>query len=121
MRGWVAVVDLDQFFQTSKRVRLDFGRIAEVAVGTIQGAIGVGVASVVLGIADIPIALLGGLANFGGDFVAVLAGLPAVLATASWQQTLAFINAAGVAGYVAAVAIVLVTLYIINLGVRRLG
>jgi len=112
------VVDWSQF-TTDGGTQIDFGRVAEVGVGTVFGAILTGWVSVILGLADLPIALLGGLADFGGRVVAIVAGLPAVIIERGFAAAVPFVLDAGVAGFVVAVVIVLATLYSIEWVVSR--
>lgn len=70
-----------------------------------------GFVSVVLGIADIPIALLGGLADFAAAVVTVVAGLPSVIVESGFSAAVPFVVESGPAGFVVAVGIVLVTLF----------
>jgi hypothetical protein len=114
------VVDLSQFL-TDGGTRIRFGRVAEVGVGTVFGALFTGVASVVLGLADVPIALLGGLSGFLGDVIGVIAGLPAVVIASGFEAAVPFVLEAGIAGYVVAVGIVLVTLYAGEVVISRVG
>jgi len=112
------VVDLRDFL-TDGGTRIDFGRVAEVGVGTVFAAIFTGVVSVVLGLADVPLALLGGLAEFLEAVVAVVAGLPAVLVERGFAASVPVVLDAGPAGYVVAIAIVLVTLYVAEVVISR--
>jgi hypothetical protein len=112
------VVDLSQFL-TDGGTRIRFGRVAEVGVGAVFGAIFTGFASVVLGLADIPIALLGGLASFAGDVIGVVAGLPATIVSSGFSAAVPFVLEAGPAGYVAAIGIVLATLYTVEWVISR--
>lgn len=114
------MVDWSQFFRDGG-TRLNIGRVTEVGVSTVFGAIFTGVASVVLGLADIPLALLGGFADFIGRLVSVLTGLPALVVRGSWNEAIAFVMDAGIAGYVVAIAIVLASTYVIAWGVNAVG
>jgi hypothetical protein len=78
-----------------------------------------GVVSTILGLFDIPIALLSGLANFGGRVVTVVAGLPAVIVERGFAAAVPFVVDAGPAGFAAALGIVLVTLYIVEGVINR--
>jgi hypothetical protein len=106
------VVDWSQFL-TNGGTRIDFGRVAEVGVGTVFGAVFTGIVSVLLGLVDIPLALLGGLTNFLADVVGIVAGLPAVIVERGWAAAIPFVLEAGPAGYIAGLSIALVTLYVI--------
>jgi hypothetical protein len=72
-----------------------------------------GVVSVVLNLADIPIELLSGLAEFLGQVVFVVSRFPVLFIRSGFQEALPFVQEAGIAGYIAAVSIVLVTLYVV--------
>ena len=114
------MVDLSQFL-TDGGTRIRWSRVSEVGVGGVLGAIFTGVASVILGIADVPIALLGGLSSFAGELLAIVAGLPAVIVSSGFRGAVPFVLEAGIAGYVVAIAIVLVTLYIVEEVISRVG
>jgi len=104
------VVDLRQFL-TDGGTGIDFGRFAEVSVGTVAAAVFTGVTSVVLALFDIPLALLGGFTDFLEDVVAVVAGLPAVIVERGFAAAVPFVVDAGIAGFLVALSIVLLTLY----------
>jgi hypothetical protein len=112
------VVDWSQF-TTDGGIRIDFARVAEVGVGTVISAVFTGWVSVVLGLADLPLALLGGLTDFGGRVIAVVAGLPAVIIERGFAAAVPFVVEAGIAGFLVAVAIVLGTLYSVEWVVSR--
>lgn len=112
------MVDWSQF-TTDGGTRIDFARVAEVGVGTVFAAVFTGWVSVVLGLADIPLALLGGLADFGGQVVAIVAGLPAVIIERGFAAAVPFVLDAGIAGFLVAVVIVLGTLYSLEWVVSR--
>lgn len=114
-------IDWRQFFQSEDGVFLDFGRIAEVGIGTIFGAFFTGATSLVLGVVDIPIALLGGFGDFLAVLVDVLVGVPTLILRGAWADTVPFILDAGIAGFVVALGIVLLTLYILTWGVNQIG
>lgn len=78
-----------------------------------------GLASIILGIFDIPIALLSGLASFAGDVVTVVAGLPSVIVESGFAAAVPFVVDSGPAGFIVAVGIVLVTLYVVAEVVSR--
>ncbi|WP_226023218.1 hypothetical protein [Halomicrobium salinisoli] len=68
-----------------------------------------GVVAVLLSLADVPLSLLGGLANFSGRFIGLVAGFPAALARGGWAGATQYVLEAGIAGYVFAIVIVLAT------------
>jgi len=111
-------MDLSQFLGADG-VRIRFSRVAEVGVGAVFGAILTGMASVVLALFDIPIALLGGLADFLGAVVNILAGLPAVIVEQGFTAAVPFVLDAGPAGFVAALAVVLPGFYLSSWVVSR--
>ncbi|MBO4248377.1 hypothetical protein IL252_11185 [Halomicrobium sp. IBSBa] len=111
------MVDWRQFFRADG-YRLDFGRIAEVGVGTVASAVFTGVVSVILGLADLPISLLSGLADFLGRFVDVRILAPEVV-QAAFASAGDFVRQSGPAGYIVALGIVLVTTYVIAEVVSR--
>ena len=112
------MVDWSQFL-TNGGTRIDFGRVAEVGVGTVFGAVFTGIVSVLLGLVDIPLALLGGLTNFLATVVEIVAGLPAVIVERGWTAAIPFVLDAGPAGYVAGLSIALMTFYVIAQVVSR--
>lgn len=112
------MVDWSQF-TTDGGIRIDFARVTEVGVGTVFAAVVTGWVSVILGLADIPLALLGGLADFGGQVVAIVAGLPAVIIERGFAAAVPFVLDAGIAGFLVAVVIVLGTLYSLEWVVSR--
>jgi hypothetical protein len=114
------VVDWDQFL-TRGGTRIDFERVAEVGVGTVFGAIFTGVASVILGLADLPLALLGGLVDFNRQLIGVVAGLPAVIIERGFAAAVPFVLDAGIAGYLVAIVVVLATFYSLEWVVSRVG
>lgn len=78
-----------------------------------------GWASIILGIADIPISLLGELARFGGAVVEVIATMPALLLRGAWGEAATLVESSGAAGFVVAIGIVLATLYTLSWVVSR--
>jgi hypothetical protein len=114
------VVDWSQFL-TNGGTRIDFGRVAEVGVGTVFGAVFTGIVSVLLGLVDIPLALLGGLTDFLGRVVGIVAGLPAVIIERGFLAAVPFVLDAGIAGYALAVGVVLLTLFSLEWVVSRVG
>jgi hypothetical protein len=114
------VVELRDFL-TDGGTRIDFESVATTGVGAVFGAIFTGVASVVLGLADVPLALLSGLSDFLGAVVGVVAGLPSVIVSSGFAAAVPFVLDAGPAGYVVAIVIVLATLYVAERVVSRVG
>jgi hypothetical protein len=87
-------------FQTPR-----FGRLANVGIGATFGAFLTGVTSLILGLFDIPISLLGGLGEFLATVVRLLVTLPGVLLEEGFLASWFFIIQAGPAGLVVALAI----------------
>ena len=114
------MVDLSRFL-TDGGTRIRFGRVAEVGVGAVFGALFTGVASVILGLADVPLALLSGLTGFLGDVIGVTAGLPAVIVSSGFRGAVPYVLEAGIAGYLVAIVIVLATLFTAEWVVSRVG
>jgi hypothetical protein len=100
---------------------IQWGNLLRMVFGGAVLAYFSGIVSVILGIFDIPIALLSGLASFGGEVVAVLAGLPVVIVESGFAAAVPFVVDSGPAGFVVAVAIVLVTLFVVAEVVSRVG
>jgi hypothetical protein len=97
----------------------DFGRLTQVGIGATFGAFLTGVTSLVLGIFDIPIALLGGLGEFLARVVAVVIGLPGVLVEEGFLATWMFIYEAGPAGLPVALGIGLAAVFVFRWVVSR--
>lgn len=89
----------------------DFGRIAQVGIGATFGALLTGLTSLVLGIVDVPIALLQGLGDFLARVVFVLVETPGVIVEQGFLAAVPFIIGAGPAGLVVAIAVGLVAAY----------
>lgn len=110
------MVDLRRFLD-GYTIRWDRVGLAVVGAGIyayLQGA-----AAVLLSLADLPIALLSGLANFLGTLVETAVALPAVIITRGWQAAAQVVLDAGIAGFLVAISIVLVTLYVVALVVNE--
>lgn len=88
-------------------------RLGRTLVGAVFGAIFTGWASIVLGVADLVIRPLEWLAGFLGTLVEVLVGTPARLVEESFDGAVAFVLDAGPLAFVFAVAIVMLTLYVV--------
>lgn len=71
-----------------------------------------GIVSIILGIADIPIALIAGLGNFLGEVVTVMVRLPAVIIRSGFSAAVPFVLGSGLAGFAVAVGIVLLTVFV---------
>lgn len=97
---------------------VQWGRLARTLVGGVFGAVFAGWASVVLGVADLVIRPLEWLASFGGRLVEELVGIPARLVEASWAGAVEFVLEGGPFAFAFAVAIVLLTLYVVVRVVR---
>jgi hypothetical protein len=111
--------DLSEFFRSDEYTFLDFGRIAEVGIGTVIGAFFSGATALILALFDIPINLLAGLAGFGGEVVNIVVGIPAVLVDRGFVASVPFVLEAGPAGFVAALAVVLPPLFVLSWVVSR--
>lgn len=94
-------------------------RLARTLVGATFGAFFVGWSSIVLGLADLVIRPLEWAASFGGRFVEVTASTPARFVEASFTGAVEFLEGTGPLGFVLAVGIVLLTLYVVVRVVRR--
>ena len=101
--------------------RIRWRRLGEVSVGATIGAVLSGVASTVLALADVPIALLGGLTSFYGDLIEVVVGTPAVIVERGWLATVPYVLDAGPAGFLLAVVVSLATFYVIARVVDRVS
>lgn len=97
----------------------DFGRIANVGIGATFGALLTGLTGLVLGLFDIPIALLGGLGEFLARVVAVVVGMPGVLVEEGFLATWMFVYEAGPAGLVVALAIGLTAAFVFRWVISR--
>lgn len=72
-----------------------------------------------LSLADIPIGLLAGTLDFLGAYVSLSLGFPAVLINAGWAGAIPYVLEAGIAGYLVAITIVLLTMYVVAQVVDR--
>ena len=91
---------------------VEWARLARTLVGATFGAIFTGWASIVLAGADVVLRPLEWLGGFLGSLVDVLVGIPARYVALSWAGPLELIEGSGPLGFVLAVAIVLLTLYV---------
>lgn len=91
---------------------VEWVRLARTLIGATFGAVFTGIASVVLGISDIPIAVLEWLGEFLGRVVELVAGDPARLIGQTWAGVAEFIDGSGPLAFLLAIAFVLLTLYI---------
>jgi hypothetical protein len=108
------VVSVSDFIKTGPNglSTPDFGKIAEVGVGATFGAILTGIASVVLGIFDVPLSLLAGLANFLERGVSIIANTPGILIEEGFLTTWMFVIESGPAGLVVALGIGLAAAFV---------
>jgi hypothetical protein len=115
------VVSLSDFISTGPNgfQTPDFGSLAQVGIGATFGAFLTGVTSLVLGLFDIPITLLGGLGKFLARVVAVVVGLPGILVEEGFLATWMFIYEAGPAGLPVALGIGLLAVFIFRWVVSR--
>ncbi|WP_276258121.1 hypothetical protein [Haloglomus litoreum] len=97
----------------------DFGRLTQVGIGATFGALFTGLTSLVFGVFDIPIALLGGLGDFLTSVVAVVVGLPGVLVREGFLATWMFVYEAGPAGLPVALGIGLTAVFVFRWVVSR--
>ena len=109
----------DVLLDDSGRIR--WRRLGSVSVGAVVGAVFSGLTSVVLAVFDVPLSLYGGLAEFAGEAVGLVARTPAVIIERGWVAAGATILDAGPAGFVVAVAVVLATLYSVSWVMSRVG
>jgi hypothetical protein len=97
----------------------DFGRIAQVGIGATFGAFLTGVASLVLGLFDVPLALLAGFGDFLASVVSLLVGLPDVLVEEGFLATWMFVLEAGPAGLPVALGIGLAAVFVFRWVISR--
>lgn len=86
-------------------------RLALVLFGASVFAYFEGLVAAFLALVDVPLALLSGYADFLGESVAVLYGLPAVIIDQGFAAAIPYVLDAGVAGFLVAVVIALTTLF----------
>jgi len=98
---------------------IQWGRLGLSLVGATILAYFRGIVEAFLSLADIPIALLSGLADFAGELVTLVAGFPAVIVRGSWRGAIEYVTSAGIAGYVLAIAVVLLSTYFVAEVVSR--
>jgi hypothetical protein len=115
------VVSLSDFIVTGPNgfQTPDFGRLTQVGIGATFGALFTGVTSLVLGLFDIPISLLGGLGEFLAQVVALAVGLPSVLVEEGFLATWMVVYEAGPAGLVVALGIGLTAFFAFRWVVSR--
>lgn len=97
----------------------DFGRLAQVGVGATFGAFLTGVTSLVLGLFDVPISLLAGLADFLQQVVAVVVGFPGVLIERGFLAAWLFVIESGPAGLVIALGLGATAAYVFQWVISR--
>jgi Zn-dependent membrane protease YugP len=78
-----------------------------------------GIIATILSLADAPIGLFAGFADWLGQLVTLFVGFPASRLWWGWQEAADFVADAGIAGLLVALAIVLTTLYIVAEVVSR--
>lgn len=78
-----------------------------------------GVIAFLLALADIPVRLLGWLGSFLAALIDVVVGVYPLLVSGAFEESLAFVEGAGFAGYFVALAIGLATLFILSWVVSR--
>ncbi|WP_436931677.1 hypothetical protein [Halosimplex halobium] len=93
-------------------VRIRWRRVATTLLGATLLAYFQGAVATLLSAVNIPLRLLGGLGEFLGQLVALVAGFPAVVIRSGWAGAAEFVLEAGIAGYVFAIGLVLLTLYL---------
>jgi len=109
----------DYLNESGSRIGINWGRLATTLLGASVLAYFEGAAAAVLSLFDIPIGLLGGLASFSGEFLGLLVGFPAALIRSGWSGAVPYVLDAGLVGYVFAIALVLVSLYLAMAVIRR--
>jgi hypothetical protein len=92
---------------------VEWARLGRTLVGATIGAWFTGLVSVLLGLSDLPLAVAEWLAGFLGKLVELVVGIPAGIVRGSWAPAAAFLEGTGPAGFVLALAIVLLTLYVV--------
>ncbi|WP_415381471.1 hypothetical protein [Halosimplex sp. TS25] len=100
-------------------VSIRWGRVATTLLGATIFAYFQGVVATFLSLVDIPLGLLGGLGDFLGELVTVLLGLWSAVVRGSWAGAAAFVAESGIAGYVVAIGIALLALYLATVVIRR--
>ena len=88
-----------------------WGRLATVLFGAGILAYFEGLVRTFLSLVDIPIALLAGYADFLGRAVGIAYGLPSVIIEQGFAAAVPLVLDSGLAGYLVAIGIVLVTLF----------
>lgn len=113
------MVDWSQFFRSDSMVRLDFSRISKVGIGTVFGSLFAGSVSVILGFADIPIAILSAFTDLYAAVIDTQLGVPIAILRGAFAGATAYVQGSGAAGFFVALAIVLTTLYTFSVVVSR--
>lgn len=104
-------------FVDGTRVRWRF--LAGTLIGGTALAYWNGLISVVLAVTDTFTGLLSGLSSFLAEEVGLVYGLPARIVTASWLEAREFVESAGPLGFVVAIALVLLVLFVVAEVVSR--
>jgi len=100
-------------------VTILWGRVASTLLGATILAYFEGTVATFLSAVNIPLGLLGGFGEFLGQLVAVVVGFPSALIRGGWAGAAGFVLEAGIAGYVVAIGIVLLSLYIATVVIQR--
>jgi len=110
---------INGLFDPEIPITIDWRKLGLTLVGGGILAYFQGVAATLLSLADIPIGLLAGFADWLGRLVTLLVGYNSRKLWASWRAAGEFVADAGIAGFLVALAIVLTTLYIVAEVVSR--
>lgn len=98
---------------------INWGKLGLAVVGGTILAYFEGVARVVLAFANLVLSIPRWFATYYGDIVELVIGFPALIIDRSWQAALPFVQDAGIAGFIVALAIVLATTYVMALVIDR--
>lgn len=113
-QGTEAGVSLDpRVFLNPNGYTINWSYLGATVIGGTILAYFEGVARVVLAFANLLLSAPRGLASFFGDVIELVVGFPAVIVDRGWQAAIPFVQDAGIAGFVVAVAIVLATFYVV--------
>jgi len=100
-------------------VTIRWRRLAAAIVGASVLAYFEGIVATLLSLADIPISVLARLASFFGDLITVALSVPTSRISFGWAQAAPFVREAGILGFIVALLLVLLMLYIVAEVVSR--
>ena len=92
--------------------RIKWGRLVSTAVGTVLGVTGIKLADLVGAVFAIPIGLYQAVVSAISDFIEALLDLPTIAVDRAVSEATAFVSELGIAGFVAALVVVVAAAYL---------